>query len=867
MSVSWKISEAAAGQGDRAYLETGLRSFADTIYEATEGRFKVCKVFVFDKRRNWGKADVVAEAKGRANAALGALREDSGQIRMFREIDPIGGGPAHQYGAAVFGKVLAHEFGHYGLFLRDEYTEPQEAVPNEPPYLRPRPCDVQVQSLMGNPHSITALSLDTDYTGEDHPAWTLKEITSPAPDQRTKYLTCDKLDPPPKGAPNTETAQWRTAHYRHYQKSAWRLLVEGPTRELLAREARSSPAFVGFPSIAEGGVPAKLKYPTFDGSCFQAIIMDGDYAVLAIDRSASMAKPNALNVPLVSLAVAAAKDYVTSAPAGTTIAVLEFASDVTVVVPPTKIPLGGEAPARAQINAAIDALAKNPPAGNTSLDAALMKARDLLLEGSAIGNSQYVVAISDGEVATQSWLLGQLVGLNIPVFTVAVRDAGSSVMQDVARQTGGAHRNAKGWSQPLIEAELKMQEPVGVRLYPASSSNAPLEAPTELSERDGATVFRASWKEGDKAVFELVTPDAGVVTPANLPPGISYEPSLEGASYVIASPVVGKYTPRLVPQSTSTGDRHIWARSDSRLSLSVDTVGGKQYPEPWFVRARLAAPQPVLGASVTGTLTSSVAGAAPHGVAFRDDGQAPDEQPEDGVYTAVIADVVEDGDYTLDVLALNPGGATVDPIGVGDDPGGADPAAPLSSFRREASLTLKAQGRFAMPQSPAGAVQVRNDLTPVWVSIDHPGDVVWLEFNGYKKGWYVAMTGGLIANDAGPMATRLTLYDTDGATELESDAQPDGRARVEVHTPGIDGKYYLKVEHTSGGVGRFQVAVAPGEWFQKRSGTRSGGGGEGGCRLSRSSDSTGVVAFGTWLGLFVLRRTRKPGGPRRRRGS
>lgn len=172
-----------------------------------------------------------------------------------------------------------------------------------------------------------------------------------------------------------------------------------------------------------------------------------------------------------------------------------------------------------------------------------------------------------------------------------------------------------------------------------------------------------------------------------------------------------------------------------------------------------------------------------------------------------------------------------------------------------------------MPQSPAGAVQVRNDLTPVWVSIDHPGDVVWLEFNGYKKGWYVAMTGGLIANDAGPMATRLTLYDTDGATELESDAQPDGRARVEVHTPGIDGKYYLKVEHTSGGVGRFQVAVAPGEWFQKRSGTRSGGGGEGGCRLSRSSDSTGVVAFGTWLGLFVLRRTRKPGGPRRRRGS
>jgi MYXO-CTERM domain-containing protein len=115
------------------------------------------------------------------------------------------------------------------------------------------------------------------------------------------------------------------------------------------------------------------------------------------------------------------------------------------------------------------------------------------------------------------------------------------------------------------------------------------------------------------------------------------------------------------------------------------------------------------------------------------------------------------------------------------------------------------------------------------------------------------MTGDLLSNGGGPMKTRLSLIDTDGVTVLATSAEEDGRAFVELRTPGTPGSYYLKVE---GDVGRFRVAVAPRAWFDPTGRKTSGEDGGGcGCHASRGHGEAALALLVlTWLGVRRVRR-------------
>jgi hypothetical protein len=830
MSVSWDFETASATDGGRQYLETGLRKFAEQTFQMTEGRLRICKVFVYNKGRNRRDADIFAEPVGRAHATLGALRQSYGQISMFKKIGD------HAYDANEFGVVLAHEFGHYGLFLKDEYTEALEPGEGEQPYVGPRVCDVRLITMMGS-KSIVDLSMPRDYEEKIYPRWsaTDKLANANALGKQDYYRECSKLTDGGADAPK-EDATWRTAQWRTYQMSAWELITRGPDRARLAREYRNEPPVERFPSIAEPGMPEKLSAApkAYDGNCFQAILMEGSFAVLAIDRSQSMATETAIpNTTYFDRAIAAAKTYVGSIPAGTTLAVIQYSSDMTVIVPPTKLDAQNLTQKRAEITATIDALKNTPPAGSTSLDSALIKAFELLVAGAEVGNYQYVLAISDGEVAVSDWNVANFKHLGIPIFTQGVGAYNmGDVLAKVSRQTRGEFKSGQAWQHGMIEDVLQLHEPLGVRTYPKPSANTPLEEPVEVSELDGQTSFRGFWDGDDAVAFELVMPNGTVVTPSSVPSGVTYEQTDAGGIYRVASPALGAWKTRLVPQSVLTGDLHVEVASDSPLGLTLNVAGDGIYPNPWFLRAKLMAPNPVVGASVNAALAKLDPNASepPVEIALHDDGVAPDEIANDGVYSAPIANVTDDGQYALDVVANNPGGARVDSAAVGEE-GDAEPSVPLSAFTRRASHTIEAIAYRTMPQSPAGAIQVRNDLTPVWVTINQPGDVVWLQFNGYARGRYVAMTGNFISNDGNPMSTRLSLHDVDGSTLLAESAEPDGRAWVTLHTPDTDGVYFLKVEHTGNGVGRLQVAVAPEEWFEQEAEKAGGGGDSGGCSL------------------------------------
>ena len=821
VSAGWDYAQAPVGEGDRKYLEDGLREFAKTTHQATEGRLRICKVYVY-KQKNAQLADIVVRSeRGRANADIGALYNDWGQIRSFL------GSKSRKYGATEFGQVLAHEFGHYGLFIKDEYTEPKTTGEAHTEFSA-QVCDVTLPTLMGDRVQL-GMSLPIDYSARLYPPW-----RGGAGNKQEKYRSCDGLQEV-TGETAREDATFRTVQWRTYQMSAWELMVNGPRRQVLGSTFSDTQRVERFESVMNGGVPAELDPPDYDGACFQPIFLDGAFVVMLIDHSISMLTKGATGGTYFDRAIAAAQNYVSSIPAGVTLTILEFGATTSVVVPATKFEEATLAQTKKQVSDALAAFKTIVPTGNsTGLDQGMIDALPIFVKGAELGNLQFSLVISDGDTVLQDWIAASFVGIGVPIFTVGTGSyKGEDVLQDVSLRTRGAFKASPGWQHGQIEDELYREEPTGLRRFPKPPNQAPLEAPVELGELDGSTSFRGYFQANSPATFELVAPDGSLVTPATLPAGTTYESDESSATYLVTKPAAGKWTPRLVPQAVANGDLSIAVKSQTPLSLRVDVRGGENYPDPFIVRAALSARQPVVEAQVVGTF-GQTAGPAPKEVLFLDDGVAPDEEQGDGVYTAVVHTLEQDGKYELEVVASNPKlTARIDSSFVSHDPGEPDEPVALSAFTRQGLVTLEVKNQMAMPQSPDGALELRNDLTPKWVAINAPGDVVWLEFNGYKNGRYLAMTGDFLAHDDKPFMTRLGLYDTDRKTLIASNAGDDGRAQVPLDTPGQDGKYYLKVEHAGSGVGRLRVAVAPREWFQSPA------------KKSAVDDDSGLCSFGS----------------------
>jgi hypothetical protein len=834
--VAWNPQAPPDGHGDRDYLRAAFLQFASRTYSMTEGRLKICKVHVY-YQRDVREADIRVELSGRSHAPYGGIRTGDGFIQAYTRRNDL------PRPVDAFGDTLAHEFGHYGLFLMDEY---RERVERNPAYTSAWPCDTTLSTTMAI-NSVSNLSLPTDYSNIAHPAWGLGEaLDGKKLTQQQKYADCKLLTEPPADARNTENATWRTAQWRTYRKSAWEVITGGPGNVELPAESRPRTTFRAFRAIADAGMPRDgvLTKPSFDGSCHETIFYDDAVAVLLIDGSNSMKEPTSdPTVTFFDRAKNAARKYLQTAPVGTTVAIVHFASALTNVAEPTKIT---DDTVRNSLIARIDALPL--PNGNTGLDAALNRGQELIVKNSFPDNWQYIIAITDGTVVVSDWIVGNLRTLSIPVFSLGVGGPNTGdVLGNLSRATHGAYRSLQPWEHDAILRLLPLDETVGYRFYPRPMGSEPLEEDVHVSEVEGSTAFRALWSSADKASFELVAPDGTVISPGVLPSGVTYESHTSGATYHMAKPAVGKYKTRILPMSIPTSDFSMDVASDSPLRLRVEVTGSGEYPEPWFVRATLSAGVPVVGAALKGLIT----GTSKAEIKLRDDGFPPDESANDGVYTGAIASLRDDGKYNLEVVAENPGGAKLDSSGVVDESDSTEPAKPISAFVRKSSHNIEAKLFREMPRSAADAIRVRNDYTAAWIAIDKPGDAVWVSFNGYRNGQYVAMTGDMVASTDQRLTTKLSLYAPDGTTLLAENAQSDGRARVHVSTPkDQDGIYFLKIEGSA--PGRLRVAVAPADWFAESTPQGDGGGGGGcDCGAAGRAGSPWVLSLGL---LYLARR-------------
>lgn len=115
LSLSFEWDASVAEFQD---MEGGLRRFSNLVYDYTDGQFTIGRFEVYNNQNHWSSVNIHVLNKSwyRANAQYGGIYY-GGIIQIGR--DAWG----QQWNTGMGAVTLAHEFGHYGLFLPDEYVE------------------------------------------------------------------------------------------------------------------------------------------------------------------------------------------------------------------------------------------------------------------------------------------------------------------------------------------------------------------------------------------------------------------------------------------------------------------------------------------------------------------------------------------------------------------------------------------------------------------------------------------------------------------------------------------------------------------------------------------------------------------------
>ncbi len=859
-SVAWSSTDAAAP--NREYLTNAFRQFASRTQRMTLGNVSVCNVYVYFNKRHFDVADIVIEdTNGRSNADLGGLRSSSFNITMYRS----------GRSETTLGNVMAHEFGHYAFALGDEYVE---TTNGERAYTQSRVCDTTLKTVMGDSTTSNVLNLSVpgDYTQKGHVPWVWaagKNAGKTTGGKENRYSDCSKLKAGKDSLPH-EDAKWRTAQWRAHKQSAWETLINPKAHAELPRNF-TSPKFGKHPFTklsALESIPTDLTPKDWDESCFNVIFMEGSVGAVFFDSSLSMNDPAGVDPDPKKTKFEVAMDallaYIDGLPAGNAIAVYKMGIDTEPVIPVTWIQGTAAEQQAARTKLKADLQAKIKPykftIGSSSMSDTMLRAFALLFSPDTLGARHYGIVFSDGSVIPDQWAISPYTSARVPIFTIALGSLGDQTPQyeSLPKATRGRQLTYLGGSinPKNVLRHLEKDNTLGTRIFPqgpkAGEPAATMD--TDVTAVDGDARFGAYWSGTGNFDLQLVAPDKTVITPTQLPAGVSFAADANSAFFDVDSPASGRWQTVVIPPATpASGELELVAQGESPLGLTVNSEGSGKYPEPWIVTAGLATSKPVVGAVVVARFSGGPT-AVPD-LPLADDGENGDELAGDGIYSALVSAIVDNGTYPVEVQASNDSGkAQLDSNALGH---GSDVApVPIAAFQRKDNLELKATEYHDMPQTSAAALQVRNDLTPLWGTINSPGDVVWYKFNGYATGTYRVMTGNLVANDAQDMRTKVTLYDADGSSELQSDAQEDGRAGFDVRVPPADQTYYLKVEHPGQGIGRFQIAVAPAEWFNDGAAGSSGGGDSGGGCAIGGEERPGQLLVLLALAGWIVRRRR-----------
>ncbi len=775
---------------DRTPYEKIIGYYADAVFEASNGVHQVRQVRIYRNSRFADKADVVWAHSGWPCANSGGWGVAGKHIYMF----DIFGGTNFLSGDVGYqggGYCLAHEWGHYGYGLYDEYRGSS-----------------WLNNLYGHmPH-----------TGDDAVVPSIMNSQWNAIGGNYQWLNFSvAYENPVTDFTNTK----KTAQHRMYEASDWETLIRPTSSDPRTGFLWSRPPRTQWTDLVWAAPidPAHWRsdLPSNDArSELQIIWMESEVTYeIVIDHSGSMCGSKLENVKT------AAALLVDVAEPNSAIGVVKFDDAVTIVQ--SILEITGQADKDA-IKAKIATISCD---GYTAIgDAAQTALNELQAYGSDTDN-KVVFLLSDGYSNTGSDPLSVIPAYQaakIPIFAFGYGGSVDDRLRQMAEQTGGKYYYSPTTLADITKAfaDANQQVSGSVGLGEGSSSLAPSASDSYAFTVDPSLTtlnIVVTYNGGaSDALVKLLNPSATEVPPSNTA-------TVGGSTQIqfnVDNPADGVWQLTFTSQTGNTLDvtYNIAAGASDTLtySLSLANLTGTvvQYPDPVLLTAVLQKDRPIAGAVVTATVTDPIG--AVTSISLRDDGQSPDFVADDGHYSAILG-YQESGVYNIFVkmdnsahLAhLTSSGETAI---AEDGSSGTTPDTPImEDFERTASLQVTVQGVLYDDHgnSPASATWIAADNTDTSGRIDYGGDVDAFAFAVPAGATQVHVRVTDFSPDMDP---ELTLIDTDGATELASGTLATARTSggyLLLTAPATEGTLlYATVAHTAAdGTGTYRVSGGP----------------------------------------------------------
>jgi hypothetical protein len=396
------------------------------LWDAFEGQLRIDDVTLQCTRVNEDLADFWLFAQPlRSNSCIDCLGVAGAHVTQF-------------FGDS--GAVWAHEFGHFGLDLLDEYTEDQTSCDGKGWCIEETPPahDEQRQCLMQQIPLRTWSEFCTATTHEDLPG---------------KNPSCLVNPPDANGAPcATNCSAWNVDTMRYEASGQQKAHGESCWTHLVVK----FPFLTAPAALPVEAAPAGFVAPTFNNQCQGA-----DHVVLLLDRSGSMAWNvnddsgeicgNGIddnqdgNVDEAGCAEAriqfvraAARSFVELASTSAArVGIVSFASTATRERDLTDVSV--QANRDDLTNNVIDNLV---PGGQTSIGNGLIEAKAVLDADPALAASKAVLIITDGENTTgpdPTSPIPGYVAAGIRIFAISTGDASNSAtLSNISNNTRGA---------------------------------------------------------------------------------------------------------------------------------------------------------------------------------------------------------------------------------------------------------------------------------------------------------------------------------------------------------------------------------------------------------------------------------------------
>ncbi len=350
IDLTVSLYKTAPTAGDRQPYEELFRLFADSIYEATNGAHAIRTITIYDNGRFSDRANILWIAFERQpRATTNAYGKGSGTVYMGDAIFDANTLITNPNDRGVFLNTLIHEWGHYMYGLLDEYagnkvsTSPGSPGIGDTP---PDPCSVMCAA--GQAINFANLNFST---------------------QKSTV-----------GANRTNTA-----HYRVFQASGWDTVARPPDQDPQAERGKR----LYWPDLAPkkpaAGQDPSVELPanqTAARASLNIVWADANATttkqrVFLLNISNDMGENNKLAATKLAL-----KNYVDRANQGDQLAIITFADVHAVVTPFTTLDSQGT---RDAVKAQIDAIQAKPGVNDRKIDAADQAALAILAQAANNG--------------------------------------------------------------------------------------------------------------------------------------------------------------------------------------------------------------------------------------------------------------------------------------------------------------------------------------------------------------------------------------------------------------------------------------------------------------------------------------------------